>query len=324
MRYIGIDVSKDTFMAAFPKENGFSVESFSNNATGIRKFIKKLTPGEDQCVMEATGNYSMLLLYLLDKKKIAASLLNPRQSKNFARTLLEVVKTDKRDACILAEYGKRMTPPVFKMPTEVIIKLKQKRTVLRKLRQQRTAAINVRHSLEVLPIIDKSSVNALNTVVAQLEKQIKRLEGEIVELCSTVFEKQLQRLLTVKGIGITLATSLIITTGCFAGFENARQVSRYLGLSPTYQQSGTSIHYNGCISHCGDSYIRGQLYTAAMSAIQHNKECKAFYERLKANGKNGSVALIAVCNKLIRQAFAVVKNDTDYEDGFVSKPPKGV
>lgn len=69
MNYIGIDIAKKTFVAAFPKEKGFRTKSFKNTTEGIRTFIQELNPEEDRCVMEATGNYCFLLLYLLEKRK---------------------------------------------------------------------------------------------------------------------------------------------------------------------------------------------------------------------------------------------------------------
>lgn len=324
MRHIGIDISKDTFMVAFPEGKGFRTQSYRNTAAGIRSFIKELKPGEDQCVMEATGNYSMMLLYLLKKNGIDASLLNPRQSKYFAKTLMSIVKTDKVDACLLAEYGIRMKPPVFTLPDDAIILLKQKRTVLRQFRQQLTALRNVQHSLDVLPVKDKSSIHALRQAIKQLSKHIEELEKDIIDTSDDKFKTQMKRLQTIKGIGATLAASLIIATSGFSCFDNAKQVSRYLGLCPTYQQSGTSIHIKGHISRTGDSHIRGQLYLAAMSAIRCNTACKELYTRLRTNGKSGRLALVAVGNKLVRQAFAVVKNDKDYQDGFVSEPPKKI
>jgi hypothetical protein len=59
-----------------------------------------------------------------------------------------------------------------------------------------------------------------------------------------------------------------------------------------------------------------------MSSIRCNTECKACFERLKANGRPGKVAIIAVANKLIRQAFAVVTKDKTYVDGFISTKNK--
>lgn len=321
MRYIGIDISKDTLEVAFPNQKGFKNISYKNTATGIRSLIKELKPGEDQCVMEATGNYGMLLLYLLDENGIAASLLNPRQSKNFAKTLLAVVKTDRNDARLLSEYGKRMTPTVFKMPAEKVLLLKQKRTVLRQFDRQRTALKNVLHSIEVLPVKDDACVHEIKQAIKQVSKHISEIEKDIINISKEVFKTQMERLQTIKGIGATMAASLIIVTGGFSGFKNAKQVSRYLGLCPTYQQSGTSIHANGHICRTGEGYIRGQLYMCALSAIQHNTACRELYNRLKANGKSSRLALVAVANKLVRQAFAVVKNNVDYQDDFVSTPP---
>ena len=57
---------------------------------------------------------------------------------------------------------------------------------------------------------------------------------------------------------------------------------------------------------------------------QHNAECRKLYERMKEKGKSGKLIMIAVANKVIRQCFAVVKNDTDYIDGFVSQKPNSV
>ncbi|WP_347935209.1 transposase, partial [Alistipes onderdonkii] len=123
------------------------------------------------------------------------------------------------------------------------------------------------------------------------------------------------------GIGITLATALIITTGGFTYFQNAKQVSRYLGICPTYEQSGTSVNIKGHINRNGDAYTRGLLYIAAWPASRFNAQCKETYTRLRQNGKSGKLAMIAVANKLIRQAFAVVAHDKEYIDGFVSNRP---
>ena len=57
---------------------------------------------------------------------------------------------------------------------------------------------------------------------------------------------------------------------------------------------------------------------AALVCIRYNRACKDTYEKLRAKGKSAKVALIAIANKLIRQAFAVVTNNQPYIDGFVS------
>ena len=195
---------------------------------------------------------------------------------------------------------------------------KPKRTVIRQLKKQLIATRNLKGSMEALPFFDAKCKRSVEKTIAFLEKQIKDLEEDLANLACSEYKKQMDLLTSIKGIGVTLAAALIITTGGFTYFDNAKQFTRYLGLSPTYQQSGTSVNFKGHINRNGDSYLRGQLYVAAFSSIQYNTECKACYERLRSKGKPGKVALIAAANKLIRQAFAVVTQDNPYIDGYVS------
>ena len=321
MKYIGIDISKASFVAAFPQESGYRTETFSNDPRGIHKFISKLDSNNHHCVMEATGNYCFLLLYLLEKASIGASLINPKKIKNYARVMMSVTKTDAKDACLIADFGERFTPDPYKFPSEQIIVLKQKKTVIRQLQKQLTATKNLQSSLEPLPVKDKKCLNSLKQTITFLEKQIKYMQREMEAMVSDVFDTQLKLLTSIKGIGVTLATALIIATGGFTYFGNAKQLSRYIGICPTIEQSGTSINVKGHINRNGDENLRSMLYVAAWSASRHNSACKECYQRLRGKGKSGKVAMVAVANKLVRQAFAVVSSNKSYIDGFVSTKP---
>ena len=321
MRYIGIDVSKTTFMVAYPlNEKEYKTREFKNTVKGIHEFIRTLE-ADDHCVMEATGNYSYLLLYLLNQADITTSMENALKVKNFARTMLSVTKTDKADAQLLSLYGERMRPTPFKLPSDSILLLKQKRTAMRQFQKQLHATNNLKKSLEVLPQKDSTTFKSINKIIETLEKQIRKIEEDLIALTQKEFERQMQKLTSIKGVGASLAAAIIISTGGFTYFDNAKQVSRYLGICPTYQQSGTSINVKGHINRNGDSYLRSQLYVASWSMSQHNRECRNLYLRMKEKGKPGKLIMIAVANKVIRQCFAVVKHDTDYVDGFVSQKP---
>ena len=317
MTYIGIDVSKDSFVAAYPSKSGYITKTFKNIANGVRQFINSL-PEDCHCVMEATGNYSMLLLYLLQKTNITVSMENPQKIKHFARAMLSTTKTDEIDAKLIAMYGEKMEPEPYKIPSESILLLKQKRTVLRQLKKQLTMWINLQESMEPLPKKDPASKVAIEQTIKFLSKQISKLEDEITHLSNKEFKRQMELLTSIRGIGESIASALIIATGGFTYFSSAKQISRFLGLCPTYQQSGTSVNVKGHINRNGDTYLRSQLYIAAVSSIRFNAACKETYDRLKAKGKSGKVAVVAVANKLIRQAYAVVTNDRPYIDGYVS------
>ena len=62
----------------------------------------------------------------------------------------------------------------------------------------------------------------------------------------------------------------------------------------------------------------GQLFFCSFNACKYNVACKALFDRLVAKGKSKKLALIAVCNKLLKQAFSIVKNRLPYDVNFRS------
>jgi len=56
----------------------------------------------------------------------------------------------------------------------------------------------------------------------------------------------------------------------------------------------------------------------SFNACKYNKACKALYDRIVAKGKSEKLALIAVCNKLLKQAFAVAKSGLIYDENYQS------
>ena len=136
MTYIGIDVSKDTFVVAYSPNKNSKTKLFKNTTRGIHEFIRTISKEDHHCVMEATGNYSALLVYLLSEAGITTSLENPLKVKNFARAMLSTVKTDEIDARLIALYGEKMQPAPYKLRSDAILTLKQKRTVIRQLKKQ--------------------------------------------------------------------------------------------------------------------------------------------------------------------------------------------
>ena len=317
MSYVGIDISKDSFVVAFSSASKSKTITYQNDDKGIEKFINTHDKKQHHCVMEATGNYGVNLLYHLCEQEIKVSLINPKQSNFLSKMKLSTAKTDNKDARLLVEYGEKMNPEVYKMPSDKIILLKQKQTVLTHLIKQRTASKNQLKSLELLNKKDNLAIDMLKNNIDNLDKLIYNLEKDIVSITEEEFEKQVQLLTSIKGIGKKVATTLVIITNGFSFFENPKQLSRYIGICPTYQQSGKSLNYNGHINRNGHSTLRGQLFIASWSATKYNSSCKALFERLREEGKPWKLAQIAVCNKLIRQAFAVIKSGVAYIDGHV-------
>ena len=149
MTYVGIDVSKVTFVVAYSSVKTNKTRTFKNTVNGVHEFVQTISASEHNCVLEATGNYSALLVYLFSEAGITISLENPLKIKNFARVMLTVTKTDEIDARLIALYGEKMQPAPYKLRSDAILVLKQKRTVLRQLKKQLVATRNLKGSMEV-------------------------------------------------------------------------------------------------------------------------------------------------------------------------------
>jgi len=65
-----------------------------------------------------------------------------------------------------------------------------------------------------------------------------------------------------------------------------------------------------------------ELYQAAVGAIRHSAEMKAFYAGLKTRAKASKVALVAVVRTRLVLANALVRNMKPYEDRTNSVCPK--
>ena len=145
------------------------------------------------------------------------------------------------------------------------------------------------------------------------KKKVKTLEVNPQGLLSHWQPEQFKNSSRVKSIGKRAAALLIVFTQGFKPTCSPRQRINFAGLSPTEYSSGTSIQGTPRICKRGGTPLRDVLYTCAMNAVKTNPACKALYERLRAKGKTGKPALIAVCNRLLKPVFAVMKSGTLYQ-----------
>jgi len=170
-----------------------------------------------------------------------------------------------------------------------------------------------------------NSKNQKGKIVMSLKRQIKQIQKEIILLESyiesTIKENEpemLTNLTSISGIGKKTALMLISSTNAFSTFENHKQLSAYFGLAPAERTSGTSIKGRSRITKKGNPLIRNHLFLCSFTAYKHNPQCKALYKRIVDKGKSKKLALIAVCNKLLKQAYAVAKSGIPYDPYYKS------
>ena len=75
------------------------------------------------------------------------------------------------------------------------------------------------------------------------------------------------------------------------------------------------------ISKIGNRKLRNLLFLCSFTACQHNKACNDIYQRIVDKGKSKKLALIAVSNKLLKQAFAIANSGLNYDAKYSSRLP---
>lgn len=312
---VGIDVSKQKIDVALPNKEKYLSQQYSNDEKGFKQLLRALPPGA-HCIMEVTGVYYLRAATFLYLKGIKVSVINPLVIKRFSQMRLLRTKTDKADAIMIAEYGKTEHPELWKPNENYLLELQQLEAVLEQYGRQRTALRNQQEAFSQSVVSNKLAMQSINQSLRHLEKQCARVENRMKELITEQHHDLLKRLSSIPGIGDKTAIMLIVITGGFKKFENSRQLSSYIGICPRIVESGTSVRGKAKICKLGMSRMRRLIYLCTWSAIECNQTCKQMYERLITKGKPKMVALIAVANKLLKQAFAIAKSQNNYIQNF--------
>lgn len=317
----GIDVSHTTLDVCYQNNLGelFHLQ-VGNNNKGFEKILEH-TGTHYHFVMEATGVYYIRLAFFLHDHGCQLSVVNALSIKRFIQMHLDRNKSDKKDARWICLYGIEQQPATWQMPDQSYFEGKQLYNTIREYSEQIKRFNNQLHSLQLLPVVSKDTIKSLQKMKVYLQKEMKALEEKLESLLQTWQPLQFKNISSVKGLGKRATAMLIIFTQGFKNTRNHRQLISFAGLSPTEYSSGTSIQGKSSICKRGGKQIRDVLYMCAMNAIKTNAACKALFERLKAKGKTGKQGLIAVCNKLLKQAFAVIKNNTLYQPNYCSVKP---
>ena len=317
MSYFGIDISKDVFDVVDSYGNH---HQFSNDFKGFKAF-KKLLDKESHCVMEATGYYHYKLAYYLLENEVKVSVENPLSVKRFIQMKLSKVKTDKSDARMICEYGKSVEPQPWEGQTKNQIECLQIIRLLGLYFKHSTALKNKIHGESVLGNPSKLVLKSLKKSLQNTQREIKYLELKLTDIVKSEHQELLTLLESIPGLGRKTSMMLIVLTDGFKRFSKASELCSFAGLTPIIRQSGSSVRGQPRISKVGNQKLRNLLFMCSFTACKHNKACREIYERIVAKGKSKKLALMAVCNKLLKQAFAIAKSGVKYDQTYRSILP---
>jgi len=314
IKYFGIDISHLVFDVTDSDGNYYQ---FKNNVSGFKKFIKLLGPNS-HCVMEATGYYHYQLTYYLFENGKIVSVENPLSVKRFIQMGLSKIKTDKSDSKLICAYAEQVDLTLWKGSSKAVQESLQIVRALSVYTKQRTMIKNKLHGESVLGEPSKAVVKSLKRSLKQLDKEMKTLKNQLLIIVKESHQDLFARIKTIPGIGRKTAIMLIVLTGGFERFSSAGELCSYAGLTPMVRQSGSSVKSRPRISKMGNQKLRNLLFMCSFTACKYNKACRDLYERIVAKGKSKKLALIAVCNKLLKQAFAIAKSGLIFDQKYKS------
>jgi len=165
-----------------------------------------------------------------------------------------------------------------------------------------------------LPDLYRPTLHRMYSRLLELREDIQVMTKEVDRLAKN--HPVCKKLMALEGVGPIGALLLYATLGSGAAFSGSREFAAYLGLAPRQYSSGGKTNIVGLSKKIGNGRLRSVLILGARSYVYKLKEPKSSKDKwLKANiERNGeSRAAVALANKNVRTAWAMVTQGTEYQ-----------
>ena len=307
---VGIDVAKahvDVWVLGAQLE----AQRFDNEAeahSALAAALKRL--GVALVVMEATGGYEAALACALQAAGLPVAVVNPRQARDFAKSMGRLAKTDRIDARMLAEFAAvlvrrddlaSLIRPLADAQQQALAAMVTRR------RQLVTMMLSERQRLQLAIAIVRPSIEAM---IEAIRKQLDDVEAQMVSHVQAHYAELDKLLRSASGIG-PVASATLIAELPELGRLNRREIAALVGVAPMANDSGNTKGRRRVQG--GRFEIRRVLYMATLTAARHNPAIKTFYNRLLEAGKLPKVALVACMRKLLTTLNAMVRTNKPWD-----------
>lgn len=319
---VGIDVSKSTLdlcMLYDGIKGRIKTRNIRNDRSATENIIRWLRlqhcgPQDVHLVMEATGVYHERLATDLHDAGFYVSLANPHRTREFARGMGIMTKTDKVDAYMLACYSFLKKPHRWEPPAPEIRHLS---ALLRRRDVLLGDAVREENRLEKYLSTDTPAnvISSCMRMAQLLREEVDSIERQIkAHIQASPDLKQDYSLLTsIKSVGPQLGMHMLVVLRSH-NFESAEQAAAFLGVVPVEKRSGTSVRSRPRMSKIGPPQLRAKLYMSALCGKIHNKRMRNMYDELCMRGKPKMVAIGALMRKLLHWCYGVLKTGTAFCD----------
>ena len=330
MRFIALDVHRD-FCEVAISDGGKarSAGRIDTTPQALALFAGSLAPS-DRVVLESTGN-ALAIARILEPHVAEVVGANPMQVRAICHAK---VKNDRFDARTLAELlAVDLIPRVWVSDerTRALRRLTSRRAQLVRQRtrvKNEVSAVLVRNlkgrppasdlfgkrgrrwldELE-LPADERDTVAACLRQIDFLNSELARVDEHLAT--HALASAEIKRLMTIPGIDVTTAATLLAAIGDIRRFDSAKRLVGYLGLDARVRQSGVAAARHGHNSKEGPSAARHVLVQAAWAAIKTPGPLRAFYQRIKAR-RGAQIAIVAVARKLAMLCWQLLTTEQDY------------
>jgi transposase len=301
--YAGIDVSKEQLDIAL--SDGRELQC-PNDEAGHAVLCQILAVRPPRLiVMEATGGLERAIAVELAGRGLPIRIVNARMIRHFAKASGLLAKTDRIDAQVLVHFGQAMKlearEPVNEQQMILQALIARRRQLLEMLTMERNR----------LPGTHKAVRPQIKRTIEWLEKQLATNDKDTDEALKTcgVWREKVELLESVPGIGRVISLNLLANLPEL-GTLNRRQISALAGVAPFNRDSGRMRGKRSVYG--GRAAPRAALYMAALVGARHNPVLKIFYQRLRAAGKPGKVALVACMRKLLTILNVMLREGTSW------------
>lgn len=299
---IGVDVARRWLDIAGAEEE--AVQRIANTPEAIEAWLQSLN-GCVRLGVEPTGSYHEALIRAAAQAGHRVYLIDPLRLSRYREAVGQRAKTDRTDARLLRRYllqeAQHLRPwRAGDLRSQRLWQLLKRRAAVVRAQTQ------LRQSLHDLAELKSSAAPVFRQMNALLRRIDQQLLGLVRELG---WSGELKRLQSVPGIGPLNAIGLL---GAYhrGQFTSADCFVAYLGLDVRVRDSG--LHRGRRkLSKKGEPELRRLLYNAAMTA--RRGYLREYYQRAIARGMSGTAALVALARKLVRLAFALLRDGSEFD-----------
>lgn len=341
-RWFGIDLAKRESQVSVLDADGVQIETkrFATTRECFLLIAAELRDG-DTAALEVTTNSTSIARLLRGNSQARVIVSNPIKTKTIAQAK---IKTDKIDARVLAELARVGYLPEVWLPDEDTEALRQFITDRVAYVRRRTECKNVIHSVLHRNMVHQERSDLFGTTgrkwleniirgegikipvpeldrmrIGSLLNEIDRIDALVADLESVIasyvalrphLKEQMDRLLSITGVNLVVASSLIGTIGDIERFPDRKKLAAYFGVVPSTYQSGDTSR-NGRITKQGRAEARWLIIEAAEILRRSPGPMRALYSRIQRK-RNHNVAVVAVARKLVELVHHLLSNKEDY------------